>query len=58
VIATGFETGTAYRSERSSVSTFFASPATSFPSEPEVRGAKIPPFLLNRQSRSEGSGDS
>jgi cell division protein FtsZ len=58
VIATGFDTGTPYRSERNSVSSFFASPASPFPSEPEVRGAKIPPFLLNRQNRSEDGGES
>jgi len=46
VIATGFEGGTPYRSERPS---FTAS--TSFVAPGEERGAKIPPFLLNRQSR-------
>ncbi len=52
VIATGFESGAPYRSERS-VSTSFA-PTTSFtPAADEEKGAKIPPFLLNRQGRSE-----
>ena len=46
VIATGFEGGTPYRSERPS---FTAS--TGFVAPSEERGAKIPPFLLNRQSR-------
>ena len=49
VIATGFESGGAYRVEHS---------ATSFnsgfaPAVIEERGAKIPPFLLNRQSRGD-----
>ncbi|MCS5706882.1 cell division protein FtsZ [Synechococcus sp. FGCU-3] len=47
VIATGFESGTPYRSERS-VSTSFT-PASSFSPAAEDKGAKIPPFLLNRQ---------
>lgn len=58
VIATGFDTGSTYRAERSSVSSLFSTPAPTFTSESEVRGAKIPPFLLNRQNRSEGSGES
>ena len=48
VIATGFESGGSYRPERSTAnfsSTF--NPAT------EERGAKIPPFLLNRQNRGD-----
>jgi cell division protein FtsZ len=60
VIATGFESGAAYRQERPAVS--FAS-GTAFNPEPPApsasngddRGAKIPPFLLNRQARSEES---
>jgi cell division protein FtsZ len=50
VIATGFETGTPYRGDR--LASSFLSTGT-FSSEPEVRGAKIPPFLLNRQKRAE-----
>ncbi|MBD2422719.1 cell division protein FtsZ [Cyanobium sp. FACHB-13342] len=49
VIATGFESGAPYRSERTTVS--FAG-TTLFNSPQEERGAKIPPFLLNRQSQS------
>jgi cell division protein FtsZ len=61
VIATGFESGATYRQERPAMS--FAS-GTAFNPEPPAsanstigddRGAKIPPFLLNRQSRSEDS---
>ncbi|WP_254928356.1 cell division protein FtsZ [Cyanobium sp. T1B-Tous] len=48
VIATGFESGAPYRSERTTVS--FAG-TTLFSSPQEERGAKIPPFLLNRQSQ-------
>ena len=48
VIATGFESGGSYRPERTSVSY-----STGFTQVPEERGAKIPPFLLNRQHRSE-----
>ena len=48
VIATGFESGAPYRSERTTVS--FAG-TTLFSSNQEERGAKIPPFLLNRQSQ-------
>ena len=51
VIATGFESGAAYRSERSVSSSF--NPATSFTPAAEEKGAKIPPFLLNRQGRGE-----
>ena len=46
VIATGFESGTPYRSERNNVS--FAS---GFTQALEDKGAKIPPFLLNRQNK-------
>jgi len=46
VIATGFESGTPYRSERSNVS--FTS---GFTQVLEEKGAKIPPFLLNRQNK-------
>jgi cell division protein FtsZ len=43
VIATGFESGGSYRPER-----------TTYPAAvSEERGAKIPPFLLNRQSQPE-----
>ncbi len=61
VIATGFESGAAYRQERPAVS--FAS-GTAFNPEPpqpagsgsgDDRGAKIPPFLLNRHARNEES---
>ena len=48
VIATGFESGAPYRSERTTVS--FAG-TTLFSSNQEERGAKIPPFLLNRQTQ-------
>ncbi|MEB3105527.1 MAG: cell division protein FtsZ [Cyanobacteriota bacterium] len=47
VIATGFESGTPYRSERSVTTSF--TPASSFSPAAEDKGAKIPPFLLNRQ---------
>ena len=48
VIATGFESGGSYRPERnSSFSTPYQAPVS------EERGAKIPPFLLNRQSSPE-----
>jgi len=51
VIATGFESGGSYRPERSS--SFPAIyPTTTTPSV-EERGAKIPPFLRNRQGRGE-----
>ena len=48
VIATGFESGAPYRTERTVVS--FASKPL-FTNNQEDRGAKIPPFLLNRQSQ-------
>ncbi|MCP9774085.1 cell division protein FtsZ [Cyanobium sp. HWJ4-Hawea] len=48
VIATGFESGTPYRTERSS-----SSFANNFRQVSEERGAKIPPFLLSRQTRPE-----
>jgi cell division protein FtsZ len=48
VIATGFESGAPYRTERTVVS--FAG-SQLFSSNQEERGAKIPPFLLNRQSQ-------
>ncbi len=52
VIATGFEAGSTYRIERPR-ETFAASPElTHTEAEADQRGAKIPPFLLNRQSRS------
>jgi cell division protein FtsZ len=46
VIATGFESGGAYRPER--ITTSFVDSITTTPDE---RGAMIPPFLLNRQTR-------
>ena len=48
VIATGFESGGSYRPERT---TTFTAPYQAAVNE--ERGAKIPPFLLNRQSRTE-----
>ena len=48
VIATGFESGAPYRTERTVIS-FAGTPL--FSSNQEERGAKIPPFLLNRQSQ-------
>ncbi len=48
VIATGFESGAPYISERSTVS-FTGN--NLFKNSPEERGAKIPPFLLNRQNQ-------
>jgi len=48
VIATGFESGAPYRTERTVVS--FAG-SQLFSSNQEERGAKIPPFLLNRQTQ-------
>ncbi|MBE9152659.1 cell division protein FtsZ [Cyanobium sp. LEGE 06143] len=50
VIATGFAGGTTYRPERPAVSFATSPPFTPTPT-PEERGAKIPPFLLNRQTR-------
>nr|WP_254938466.1 cell division protein FtsZ [Cyanobium sp. Morenito 9A2] len=52
VIATGFDSGNSYRPEPS-ISTFVSSLGTSSSSEPELRGATIPAFLLNRQ-KNEG----
>lgn len=53
VIATGFESGIAYR-DQDSVTSSFASPKPALSQPPgDQRGAKIPPFLLNRQTRSE-----
>jgi cell division protein FtsZ len=46
VIATGFESGTPYRNERMAM-TF----TNTFAQMAEERGAKIPPFLLNRQNK-------
>jgi cell division protein FtsZ len=46
VIATGFESGTPYRNERKVMSF-----TNSFTDVAEERGAKIPPFLLNRQNK-------
>jgi cell division protein FtsZ len=48
VIATGFESGGSYRPERSKPSF-----AESLTTTEEERGAMIPPFLLNRQTRIE-----
>ena len=48
VIATGFESGASYISERST-STFSANKL--YNNSHEERGAKIPPFLLNRQNQ-------
>ena len=47
VIATGFESGGIYRSERSLTS--FASPSGDGDAESDASGAAIPSFLLNRQ---------
>jgi cell division protein FtsZ len=52
VIATGFESGGVYRPER--VASAFSS-SLDDESMPE-RGAKIPPFLVNRQGRLDGEG--
>jgi cell division protein FtsZ len=52
VIATGFESGGAYRPER--VASSFSS-SLEEQVQPE-RGAKIPPFLVNRQNRLEPEG--
>jgi cell division protein FtsZ len=51
VIATGFESGGSYRPERSS--SFPAVYPTPASPTSEERGAKIPPFLRNRQGRSD-----
>jgi cell division protein FtsZ len=48
VIATGFESGGTYRPERPAASTY--APSLEEPTIQE-RGAKIPPFLVNRQAR-------
>jgi cell division protein FtsZ len=48
VIATGFESGGSYRPDRT---TTYSTPYQAAVNE--ERGAKIPPFLLNRQSRTE-----
>jgi cell division protein FtsZ len=48
VIATGFDSGTPYRADRPS---FAASAGGFMAGASEERGAKIPPFLLNRQSK-------
>ncbi|WP_087069242.1 cell division protein FtsZ [Cyanobium sp. NIES-981] len=49
VIATGFDGSTSYRTERPAMT--FTSSAPYSPAS-EEKGAKIPPFLLNRQGRS------
>jgi cell division protein FtsZ len=59
VIATGFESGAPYRHERPAVSFADANLLhgdLTPPHQPEreERGAKIPPFLLNRQGRHAG----
>ena len=62
VIATGFDSGAPYRHERPAVSfasgTAFSAPAPAGPlnGSGSERGTHIPPFLLNRQSRSDGEG--
>ena len=48
VIATGFESGASYISERTTSS---FSPNKLYNNSQEERGAKIPPFLLNRQNQ-------
>jgi cell division protein FtsZ len=50
VIATGFDSGTPYRPERPAFTA-----AAAFSETTEERGAKIPPFLLNRQSKPSDS---
>jgi len=50
VIATGFESGTPYRAERPAFG------GASFTTTIEERGAKIPPFLLNRQAKPSDQG--
>jgi len=52
VIATGFESGAPYRSERTAAAAGFT-PAAGYSATPEEKGAKIPPFLLNRQGRGD-----
>ncbi|MEB3262087.1 MAG: cell division protein FtsZ [Cyanobacteriota bacterium] len=51
VIATGFESVTEYRSDPPAAGEFTPSPG--YVPAVEEKGAKIPPFLLNRQSRSD-----
>lgn len=52
VIATGFDTATHYRQERQSTTSFSdVMGAPHNPSNVDDRGAMIPPFLLNRQTR-------
>lgn len=54
VIATGFDSHPTKRSERSLASFLpTLASAENFRSEPEDRGVKIPPFLLNRQGRGD-----
>jgi cell division protein FtsZ len=55
VIATGFEAGSTYHVERPRATFAPSAELTHTESEAEQRGAKIPPFLLNRQSRSSDS---
>ncbi len=51
VIATGFEIASPYRSERAAAPGL--SSGSAFTPAAEERGAKIPPFLLNRQGNQE-----
>ena len=51
VIATGFESGGTYRPERPSAASTAPFPHPLGGGTAEERGAMIPPFLLNRQSR-------
>ncbi len=51
VIATGFESGAPYRSERSVATSF--TPGNSLTPATKDKEARIPPFLLNRQGRSD-----
>jgi cell division protein FtsZ len=53
VIATGFESSGAYRPERPSAASFVPSLGEAGHAPVEERGAMIPPFLLNRESRLE-----
>lgn len=53
VIATGFESGGGYRPERPASTAFASTPPEATAQE---RGAKIPPFLVNRQSRLDSGG--
>ncbi|MEB3184768.1 MAG: cell division protein FtsZ [Cyanobacteriota bacterium] len=52
VIATGFESGAPYRSERTAAAAAFTA-GPGYSATPEEKGAKIPPFLLNRQGRGD-----